>query len=248
MPASVANPDWLHVFRALTITHGVALVLFVSGVGWAIWFARRHRGTPRERALRRVMCQLVWVTALANIVWYALPMNFAWEKALPLQVCDLAALCAGVALGPGWRWSRTVLFFWGLLLSSQGLLTPTLEVGPAHARFWLFWSLHFAIVGSALYDLAALGYRPRWPDLRLAWGVSLGYGALVSAINIPFGFNYGYIGPSKPGAPTIIDALGAWPMRVVWLAMIVLGLQALAWAGFALTERGGRPGKSELRR
>ncbi|MFA6045164.1 MAG: TIGR02206 family membrane protein [Phycisphaerales bacterium] len=237
MLAPATQPDWLDTFRAFTWMHFVGVSVFALGTHAAILYARRHRGTPRERSLRRVLCGLVWLAAAANVIWYALPMNFAWEKSLPLQLCDLSVLCAALALGPGWRWSRTLLFFWGLLLSSQGLITPTLEFGPAHPRFWLFWSLHFAIVGSALYDLVALGYRPGWRDLRLAWIASLAYGVVVSALNIPFHFNYGYIGPSKPTAATVIDTLGPWPLRIVWVALIVLGMQAIAWAGFAWAAR-----------
>lgn len=239
MSASDVHPAWFDTFHAFTWMHGLVVVCFCLSVHGAITFGRRHRGEPGERALRRVLCVLAWMAAIANVVWYALVIPFDWSKSLPLEVCDLAVFCGALALGPGWRWSRTLLFFWGLLLSSQGFITPTVEVGPAHARFWLFWSLHAAIVGASLYDLVVLGYRPMWRDLRFAWIASITYGAAVSAINVPTGFNYGKIGPAKEHAATIIDALGAWPLRIVWVAAIVLTMQGLAWAGFAWAGRRG---------
>lgn len=237
MPTASTPSDWLDTFRAFTWMHALVVACFCVLVHAAITVGRRHRGGPREEALRRGLCVLAWVAAIANVVWYALVIPFDWGKSLPLEMCDLGVICAALSLGRGWRWSRTLLFFWGLLLSSQGLITPTLEVGPAHLRFWLFWSLHGTIVGAALYDLVVLAYRPAWRDLRFAWIASISYGVVVSAINVPTGFNYGKIGPAKEHATTIIDALGPWPLRIVWLAIIVLGMQAIAWAGFAWTAR-----------
>ncbi|MBI1189471.1 MAG: TIGR02206 family membrane protein [Tepidisphaera sp.] len=237
---AAANPDWLHTFKPFGPMHAVVLLAFILLTGGSILLARRHARTPRERTLRRVLSILVWITALANLVWYALPMNFSWDKALPLQMCDIAVFCAAITLGPAWRPCRNLLFFWGLLLSSQGLITPVLEVGPAHMRFWLFWSLHFAIVGVALYDVFALGFRPRLTDLRFAFIANFIYAALVLAIDIPYKLNYGYIGPSKPNAPTIIDSLGPWPLRILWMFLIVMTLQALAWACFAGARRSAR--------
>jgi lipopolysaccharide transport system permease protein len=61
-------------------------------------------------------------------------------------------------------------------------------------------------------------------------------------INVTFGLNYGYLGRSDPGQPTILDLLGPWPLRVVYLLaaltvsyrdfryVIPFGIQALMYA------------------
>jgi uncharacterized membrane protein YwaF len=44
--------------------------------------------------------------------------------------------------------------------------------------------------------------------------------------------NYGYVGQSKPGQPSLVDALGPWPQRVfvmVGLAVVVMTGLMVPW-------------------
>jgi len=41
------------------------------------------------------------------------------------------------------------------------------------------------------------------------------------------GSNYGFLGPSKPDLPAIVDFLGEWPMRLAAIAIIVATVMAL---------------------
>jgi uncharacterized membrane protein YwaF len=50
------------------------------------------------------------------------------------------------------------------------------------------------------------------------------YAGLVQPMDTAYGWNYGFMGDSKPGARTILDSLGAWPIRIYWLG----GLSACA--------------------
>ena len=62
--------------------------------------------------------------------------------------------------------------------------------------------------------------------------MALAYGGLVLPLDVMFGVNYGYVGPTKPQKPTLIDALGPWPARVfviVGLTMVVFAMMTLPW-------------------
>ena len=151
---------------------------------------------------------------------------------LPLQVCDLNGVIAPLALMTLRRWLRATLYFWTFALTTQAFIQPALQFGPATPLFWWFWAQHTIIMAYAVYDLAVLGFRPGWPDLRRAYVTSAVYLAMVVPLNIWLGSDYGYIGNPLPPQkiPPFIDALGPWPLR----AIIVLALAALAFVAVEL--------------
>ncbi len=155
------------------------------------------------------------------------------HESLPLHFCDIAALIGPLALLEGNRRRRTLwrnlLFFWGFALTTQGLVTPTVDHGPTHPRFYLFWLNHGSVVGIALYDTVVRGYRPTWHDLGVALSVTYGYAAALIPLNLALGVNYGFTGPSTPSVSTVIDALGPWPLRLLWMALIVAAVFHAVW-------------------
>ena len=66
------------------------------------------------------------------------------------------------------------------------------------------------------------------------------YIALVSAINVPLGLNFGFMGDSLPGHPSVLDFLGAWPLRLVWVVLIVGALWAAMTLPFVLARNSRR--------
>jgi hypothetical integral membrane protein (TIGR02206 family) len=142
-----------------------------------------------------------------------------------------------------WRPWRTILYFWGLGLSTQAFFTPTLDLGPMHTKYWLFWVGHTAIVGSAVYDMVVRGYRPTLRDLGFALlttytlNMSIFYFDVLLTDLVKEPISYWYIGPSKPDKPTVIDKLGRWPLRVLWVALIVITDFILLWAVWPILRR-----------
>lgn len=206
----------------------------------ACYLGRCWKETPREARFRRLWGWTILVYQTFYCIWWLIPPQFDWNKpdfteALPLQVCDIAAFLAGLAMVTHWRPWRTMLYFWGIGLSTQAFFTPVVQVGPAHSYYWMFWIGHTMIVGSAIYDIVVCRYRPSLRDLRLVILVSLAYGAAIFTFNYLTGFNYAYIGNRTPKAPTLIDKLGPWPHRVGILALIVMADYLLLWAVWPIT-------------
>ncbi|GMV25439.1 MAG: hypothetical protein AMXMBFR58_14700 [Phycisphaerae bacterium] len=214
-------------FRSFTWMHALCAggLLFFSIVTALI--GRRFRGRPFEIALAAFWGGLIIARQAFEVAWYLRPENFGWHISLPLQFCDLAPWIAAVALLSGKRWSRAVLYYWGFGLCTQAFFTPTVQEGVGHPRFWWFWLSHTHIVGGAIYDLVARGYRPTWKDFRGIVLVTFCYATTLAILNAITGFNYGFVGPSKPEAPTIIDSLGPYPYRVPVLFAIVIVLFAI---------------------
>jgi hypothetical integral membrane protein (TIGR02206 family) len=175
--------------------------------------------------------------------WWLLPPRLNPLTTLPLQMCHWAALASGLYLATRARWLAVLLYFWGFALCTQALLTPALEEGPGTHVFWYFWLSHGMIVGVAAYALWVHGFRPTWRDWRFASLAGGAYAAVAIAVDLAIGANYGFLGPSKPALPTIVDALGPWPLRLLPIFAIVVGAMAvlmLPWLAASSLRRSPR--------
>ena len=191
------------------------------------------------------------LAALAVVYWLAYNIWWNWNgldlrTGLPLQVCDVNGLIAPLALLTQWRWARATLYFWTAALTLQAFIQPALTLGPASLVFWAFWTAHTLIAACAVYDIAVLGFRPNWNDLRRALITSAAYVAIVAPVNALTGGDYGFIGNPAPdiAVPPFVLMLGPWPQR----AIILLALGAIGFVVVLLPwlfARGGPPRATE---
>ncbi len=235
----------LSVFTPFSVMHGAIVLGFAAALWAETVIAGRMRPEARRRAERAagIGFLLFW---LGQGAWWIHPANFTLRASLPLHVCDLAGLLAGIALllGPGGAGRGAAMLTWylGIGLCTQAFITPTLQEGPADPRFWFFWGGHAIAVGTAVHLVAVSGYRPTWRDCRRAIGVGLAYMGAIFVFNLVFDVNYCYLGRSTPEHPTLIDVLGPWPWRVpVILAAGCLVFILITWP-FEASNRAGRGG------
>jgi hypothetical integral membrane protein (TIGR02206 family) len=211
------------MFHLATVATCAALMVASCRMG-LLW-----RGTDRERRFRLAWGWTIVLVKTIDTAYWFWPGIYSFEESLPLQLCDLACIVAAIAMLTQWRLSRTLLYFWGIGLSTQALATPTLKEGLGDPHYWLFWLTHLMIVGSAVYDLVVLGYRPHLADVAKAAAVTLTWVGVVTFLNVTTGTNYGYIGNVVPSKPTIINKLGPWPGRLFIVIGIVAVLFAVMW-------------------
>lgn len=217
-------------FFSYGLCHLVAAGLGAIVMMGLVWLGLRWRATRRERLLVGLWAWSTMAWQAYTVVWWLLPANYDVTKSLSLHLCDIAAWIAPIALLTNSRPMRALLYFWGIGLSTQAFFTPTLQDGASHMHFWFFWIGHTQIVGSALYDLVVRRYRPAWRDFVVGVGLSMIYVAVVVSVDLTVGANYGYLGRSLPDRPTLLDALGPWPWRAIWLVLIGIALMAVMTA------------------
>jgi hypothetical integral membrane protein (TIGR02206 family) len=219
-------------FRPFSLTHALVLLALAALTTALIVRRRRLRDSLAATRFDRrlgVIATFLWL--FIQLVQF-LPRYYDRASSLPLHVCDFSIIAVPLALLTGWRPARAIAYFWGIGLSTQGLITPDLRFGPATLPFWLFWATHFVIVGGGIYEVAARGFRPAWKDYGVAAAAALAYAAVILPFDIATGLNYGYIGRAAPDQPSLVDALGPWPRRVpimMGLAGIVMLLLLLPW-------------------
>jgi hypothetical integral membrane protein (TIGR02206 family) len=235
VPAAGANA--LQGFTPFGTVHLVVVCICVALlVGFAL-LCRRLHARPDEYRARLTLAIFGLVYWIAYNTWWNWN-GIDLRVGLPLQACDISGLIAPFALLTLNRWLRATLYFWAFAFATQAFIQPTLTDGPAHLVFWAFWAAHCVILASALYDLVVLGFRPDWSDFARASVVGLGWAAVVLAVDLRLGANYGFIGnpPAGTRIPPIVEAFGPWPQRllvILALATAVFVLLLAPWLALA---------------
>lgn len=225
MPSYVAQQQ----FSVYGPSHLAVLTLFVIG---AVVLIRVGRRQPEERVMLigRILAGLL-MTVFATALFFKLTHPDI-QTSIPLQLCDIAELVAAYGLWTQRRWAVALTYYWGLLLSSQALLTPDIgtpaEGAPdfPHHLFITFFALHVLVVWSAIYVTWVCGFRPDWRTWRFAVVLTLGWVAFTLVFNEIAGTNYGYLN-AKPAAGSVLDPLGPWPLYLVIEIFAVIAVWAL---------------------
>jgi hypothetical integral membrane protein (TIGR02206 family) len=205
----------------LALVGGFLLVAVVVGL-----VGRMLRDSPGEVRFRRGFAVLVPCFTVPMQVLQLVPGDFDLGGSLPLQLCDLAWVAAVVALWTR-HWAATALvYFWGLTLTVQGILTPSLEQAFPDPRFFMFWGMHFLTVWAAVYLTFGLRVPVTWRSYRFAVAATAVWAVTVMVFNAVTGTNYGYLN-RKPAVGTLLDLLGPWPGYVVAEVVVVAGVWAL---------------------
>jgi hypothetical integral membrane protein (TIGR02206 family) len=216
-------------FTAYGPSHLIVLAIFAVGAVLLVWIGRRQTES-QARLLGRVLAVLI-VAAFVVALGYKL-VHPHLDTSVPLQLCDLAELAAAYALWSQRHWAFVLAYYWGLVLSSQALITP--DVGTAeegapdfpHHLFITFFTLHVLVVWAAIYLTWGQRNRPTWRDYRFAIIVTLVWAAFTFTFNAITGTNYGYLN-RKPPTASLLDVLGPWPFYLLTEVAIVLIVWAL---------------------
>lgn len=229
LDAEVPSIMNLDEFRSGTPLHGLCLLASAGVVVLYVWVARRWLRTGDRRALDcfvGIGCLTVW---LVNTLYWLWPSRFVWEQGLPLHYCNMANLWGAAAAWTRRRLFQGLVYFWALALCVWAFLTPTVRYGPTHPDFWVFWLYHGFIGVALAHVLMVDRFRPTGRDLRRVLAFTAVYTLFLVAIDWRWGLNYGFVGPTSPTSPTPIDALGPYPLRLVWIVMLAASLLTLCY-------------------
>ncbi len=217
---------WLREFHAYSPLHAVTVGACALVIALACAIGRRSP-EARERRVRLALGWSIVAFQLFAAVWRLLPAQFDLNESLPLHLCRIVVWAAALSLLTDSRRARTLCFFWGLGLSTQGFITPMWNHGVASVEFWMFWVSHAQIAGAAVYCLSVLGYRPTRSDLLIASVTGVLVAGGVFTLNMALGTNYSYLGAGQYENRCVVDLLGPWPWRapvMVAGAVAIFGL------------------------
>lgn len=229
MPEGLIEPA--STFAPFTLAHVVTVLVIAFAIAALCMLGLKRPASKQRLRLAMGIFGLLW--GMVNVTYFCRPSAFNWGTSLPLQICDLAGFIAPLAILTQLRLLRTLLYFFAFALSTQAFITPIVRFGPDHFEFWVFWVSHAIIVGYAIFDVLVLGYRPKLRDLLTIMVIGLVYIAAMLAINHllrAHWANYGFVGNVNLKSPTLLDQLGTWPLRVVWIVLLANAVFVMVWA------------------
>ena len=230
--------DWSETFVPRSAQHGVVLIVCAATIVGAcvvgrLLLARDLRcgaDVPRAGLERRWRWIIAWSIIVTQTVIHArrlTPTHWDPGESLPLHLCRLGVWIAAWLLLTLDTRARALTLFWGIGLSMQIFFTPFLNEGHGSISFWIYWLNHVQIVGVGIYDIAVLGYRPSWRDLRFASILGVVYAALAAGLNAVLGTNYSYLGAGSHEGVSLVDHLGPYPWRLITMTVGAIALFAL---------------------
>jgi hypothetical integral membrane protein (TIGR02206 family) len=202
-----------HVGAVLVLALGIVVLLLLG-----------RRPDPYDR-LGKVLALLLAAAVVPLQVRYFTPGHWDPQRALPVQLCDVAAVVAVIALWTHQRWATALTYFWGITLTTQAVLTPDLSTDFPDPVFLLFWAMHVGTVWAAVHLTWSRRIHPDWRSYRVAVAVTAAWAAAVFTLNGVIGSNYGYLN-AKPGSASVLDLLGPWP----WYVLAEVAIIASVWA------------------
>ena len=202
--------------------HLTVLGLTIGGIA-ALLITHRQFQHINDVGLRRGIAIVLFGNEFASWVWAAAQ----GVARIPLQLCDLTLLLAVAAL-----WSLRprvceLAYFWGIVASSQAILTPDLRLGFPDYWWVKFFMTHCGVVLSVVYLAVSGRVRLTSQSVWRVWGLTNLYAAIVGVINWAAGTNYGYLA-RKPMQPSLLDAFGPWPSYILVMEVVALALFFLA--------------------
>jgi hypothetical integral membrane protein (TIGR02206 family) len=226
-------------FQSYSPLHFAAAAFFFAlmagAIGLGLLLRRGEAGD--EYRWRQVLATTIVVYFFWYMAFEARPYAFDIQRSLPLHFCDFAWVPCAIALLRRNRTARVLAYYWGVLLSGQAFIQPTLNYAPSSLYFWTFFTGHTLIVGAGLYVLIVNRYRPTLRDFVKAVVWTFGVVVALFFFNMIFDTNYGYVGRARPTQRTLIDALGDWPLRVLWMMLIGVAVFFLAYVPWPMAAR-----------
>ncbi|ABG92082.1 MULTISPECIES: TIGR02206 family membrane protein [Rhodococcus] len=211
-------------FTAYGPSYWAMIALFVVGAAVLVRLGRRQTESQARR-LGRVLAVLTAAIYGATLVHFSIPPTIGGS--VPLRLTDLATVAAACALWSRAQWAYALTYYWGLVLSTQALISPVLT-GPdfPHYQFLAFWAIHLLVVWAAIYLTWGRGMRPRWRSYRFTVLVTVVWAAVTFTFNRVAGTNYGFLN-RKPATATLLDVLGPWPVYLLTATTLILVVWAL---------------------
>src|SRR5438445_649463 len=197
-----------------------------------------HR--TKSRLLDRSICFALSALLLINYLAYLIVARqfgvTAWQRTLPLQLCDWAMFVIIVALWTGNRRWLEIAYFWGIAGTLQAIITPNLRFGFPDLRFVSFFVAHSGIIIGIVFLMLIYGFRPRPIAIVRTFAWTELYFVVTFALDLLTGENYGFL-LHRPEAGSLLNFLSDFrPLYLVQFHGLAFLFFCVLYAPFAIVD------------
>ena len=145
------------------------------------------------------------------------------QNHLPLHACSVAVFATAAALLFRNQMAYEIAYFWGLVGSSNAVITPGLEEGFPEYLFFQYFISHSGIVVGVLFATWGRKMKPTLGGLFRAFVCLNVFAAGLAVFNFFLGSNYMYLfGP--PSGTVTPFFFAPWPWYIPILEVIALAM------------------------
>jgi hypothetical integral membrane protein (TIGR02206 family) len=224
------------VFQPYGLAHLTVIVLTLALPFLLALIIRRTKSRFLERSIAFAISALLLINYVAYLI---LARHFgvsAWQKALPMQLCDWAMFVIVVALWTGNRRWLEVAYFWGIGGTLQAIITPNLAFGFPDLRFMSFFVAHSGIIIGIVFLMLIYGFRPRAIGILRTFIWTEVYFLVAFTTDLLTGENYGFL-LHKPEAASLLSFLSDWrPLYLLQFHALAFIFFCALYAPFAIVD------------
>lgn len=194
--------------------------LITAGVIGGLLFLSKYLNRNQRNDFARIIGIVLIGRAILFHPYSAFLGNWHIQSSLPLHLCGLSSILAGLIMFFRRQWVYELLYFWGIPGAFHSLLTPEFTAGTEALMFYDYFLSHGGIIFAALYCTFYLGFEPRrgsWWKIFLLTQLIL---PVVGIINWLIGANYMYLcEPPLANNPFVI---GKYPYHLIGFEIVGL--------------------------
>lgn len=194
----------------------VANIITIAGIVGLIWVGKSLSGSRRQ-TFTYVLGALIILRAIV-IHPYQL-MNGTWsvQYSVPIQLCGMSAIIAGIVMFYRPQWLFEILFYWGIPGAFHSLMTPEFTLGTSGWFLYDYYLEHGGIWLGAFYLIFVYGMKPHPGSWWKVFLYSQALVVVVAAFNYIFDANYMYL-----CQPPIVEnpfIIGPWPWYILGIEL-----------------------------
>ena len=218
-------------------TSHIAVMLTLVLLYVLIFIFRRSLRRPKtDLSFRMGVAAILLIQEIGLHIYRYQVGLWTLDYALPLHFCNMMILASIYLMFTGNKTVFDVVYLFGLAGTLQAILTPAVEEGFPHFRFFQFFIAHGFIILSSLYYVFVHGYRVDFKSVKRTFLIVNLLVPPIMLINWLTGGNYNNLN-RVPDVPTLIDYLGPWPWYLIPLELLAITFLLLAYLPFYLLSR-----------
>lgn len=157
---------------------------------------------------------------------------------MPLHVCGITVFAVVVMLVFRRQMAYEIAYFWGLVGTTNAVVTPQLEFGYPQYRFFQYFVAHGGIVAAALFATWGLGMRPTGRSVLRVFVLLNVLAVVLIGVNLMLGSNYMFL--CQPPATQSPFFFLSWPWYLLFLDGIALVLFYVLFIPFEIRRKADR--------
>ncbi|HLR51985.1 MAG TPA: TIGR02206 family membrane protein [Candidatus Avamphibacillus sp.] len=221
-------------FHMWGITHLLTIcVMIILFIGI---YKYRKALTSHRRSIRLTVGWLLIGSRLSLDIWYVTTDQWTVQSSLPLELCSISSLLAGVMLLTKSEFLFEVLYFIAIGGAMMAIITPDLYFGFPQYRYLQFFIDHFLLILAPLLMIWLYDYKLTWHSIFKSFLFLNGLAAAVFVVNHFLTANYMFLS-EKPTGASLLDLLGPYPYYLAALELISLCLFFLLYIPFLIIQK-----------